>query len=708
MSQSQATETSHVEHPKITLQHQQQLAYIYVRQSTLKQVHQNQESQAYQYRLQQRAVDLGWIEERIRIIDSDLGISGSESTARVGFQTLVAEVSLGRVGIVFGYEVSRLARNNYDWYHLLDLAAMFGTLIADCDGIYDPRLYNDRLLLGLKGTMSEAELHMLRQRLDAGRMNQVKRGTYRQRLPTGYLRLPDGTVVKDPDEQVRHVIDLVFDKFSELGSANKVLRYLRKNEILLPRRQSAGPKANQLIWKVASESAVTDMLRNPAYAGAFAYGRKQKDSTRRDPARPAAGRVRKSMSEWLHLQQDVYPAYISWEQYLINQERIQQNGLRFVKNRQKAQGVVRNGPGLLQGVVVCGRCGHHLQVVYKHTPRYVCRGLVRTTVAPRDCTSIRAPILDQVVVEAFFEAIQPAQIDALEAILSAQRTERGQLKRHWQERLKRAQYTAQLAQRQYDAVDPENRLVAAELERRWEAELRQLRQVEEEYHNFQQAPAPDTVPPQLRDLLRDVSTRLPELWPELSNAQKKELLRSLISHVIVKRSVPDRIEARIVWVSGHYSDHTAITPVHGEQDVTGYDEMVARIRELSKQGYNDAQTAAQLTEEGFHSARSTDVTSDSVMKIRLARKWYLPRAQIRGVEEVDGFLTTRGLAKQLDLDSSTICRYIYKGIIPPEDVTRDPASGVYLVRNDPRLVDQLRKRVIEQKKRNGMLKSTAT
>ena len=708
MSQSQAVETSHVEHPKITPQHQQRLAYIYVRQSTLKQVHQNQESQAYQYRLRQRAVELGWIEERIRIIDSDLGTSGRESTARVGFQTLVAEVSLGRVGIVFGYEVSRLARNNYDWYHLLDLAAMFGTLIADCDGIYDPRLYNDRLLLGLKGTMSEAELHMLRQRLDAGRMNQVKRGTYRQHLPTGYLRLPDGTAVKDPDEQVRHVIELVFDKFSELGSVNKVVRYLRRNKVLLPRRQTAGPQANQLLWKVASESAVTDMLHNPAYAGAFAYGRKQMDPTRRDPARPAAGRVRKPMSEWLHLQQGVYPAYISWEQYLINQERIQKNGLRFVENRQKAQGVVRNGPGLLQGMVVCGRCGHHLQVVYKHTPRYVCRGVVRTADVPSLCTSIRAPVLDEMVVEAFFEAIQPAQIDALEAILAAQQAEREQLERHWQERLKRAQYAAQLAQRQYDAVDPENRLVAAELERRWEAELRQLRQAQEEYQDFQQTPVPDTVPPRLRDLFRDVCTRLPELWPELSNAQKKELLRSLISHVIVKRPVPDQIEARIVWISGHYSDHTAITPVHSEQDVTGYDEMVDRIQELWKQGYNDDQMAAQLTEEGFHSARSPHVTSDSVMKIRLARKWYLPLAQMWRVEEVDEFLTTRGLAKELDLNSSTICRYIYKEIIPPEDVKRDTASGFYLIRNDPRLVDRLRKRVIEQKKRNGMLKSTST
>lgn len=709
MNASPSPDTHHIEHPKITSQHRQRLAYIYVRQSTVKQVRQNQESQAYQYRLRQRALELGWSEESIRIIDSDLGISGSESTARVGFQTLVAEVSLGRVGIVFGYEVSRLARNNYDWYHLLDLSAMFGTLIADCDGIYDPRLYNDRLLLGLKGTMSEAELHMLRQRLDAGRMNQVQRGVYRQRLPTGYLRLPDGTVVKDPDEQVRQVITLVFDKFSELGSSNKVLRYLRQSKILLPRRQSAGPQADQLLWKVASESAVTDMLCNPAYAGAFAYGRKQKDPRLQNAARPAAGWVRRPLAEWLHLQQDVYPAYISWEQYLSNQERIRQNGLRFVESRQAAQGVVRKGPGLLQGMVVCGHCGHHLQVVYKHTPRYVCRGLIRTTdEVTRDCTSIRAPALDQMVVEAFFAALQPAQLDALEAILAAQHTEREQLAQHWQAQLKRAQYTAHLAQRQYDAVDPDNRLVAAELERRWEAELRQLHQVEEDYQHFQQTAVPDAVPPRLCELFRDISTRLPELWPELTNAQKKELLRSLISHVIVKRPVPDQIEARIVWISGHYSDHQAITPVHGEQEVSGYDEMVARIQELWKQGYNDEQMAAQLTAEGFHTARSSDVASVSVMKIRLARKWYLPLKQMQLVEALDGFLTARALAKQVGVNPSTIFRYIYKGIIPPEDVKHDPASGVYLIRDDPQLLDCLRQRVSEQKERNGMLKPTST
>jgi DNA invertase Pin-like site-specific DNA recombinase len=695
----------HHSHPKITATHHQRLAFIYVRQSTPKQVSQNRESQQYQYRLQLRAQELGWPAERVRVIDSDLGISGSEAVGRSGFQELVAEISLGHAGIVFGYEVSRLARNNADWYHLLDLAAVFGTLIADNDGIYDPRLYNDRLLLGLKGTMSEAELHLLRQRLDAGRMNQVKRGAYRQRLPTGYLRLQDGSVVKDPDDQVRHVIELTFAKFEELGSANKVMRYLRKQGILFPRRQSAGPQANQLLWKVTSESAVVEMLNNPAYAGAFVYGRRQNDPTLRKPGRAATGNRRKPMSEWLHLQHNVYPAYITWEQYLANQERIRQNGLRFVEMRQKAQGIVRNGPGLLQGLVICGRCGHHLQTVYKHTPRYVCRGLVRTTIAPSDCNSVRSHVVDDMVVQAFFDVLQPAQLDALEAILGTQQADRNRLERQWQDQLKRAQYEVHQAQRQYDVVDPDNRLVAAELERRWEAKLQQLRQVEEDFHHFQQTPLPETIPQELRSLFREVSSRLPELWPSLSNVQKKELLRSLIQRVIIRRPALDQIAVRIVWISGCFSDHTALTPIWREQDVSGFEEMTEGIHELCQQGYNDEYIAQHLSEAGFHSARLPYVTPTSVMKIRLARGWLLPFEQCRGKDWIGDYLTVNGLAKQLDTNESTIYRFIYRKIIPGEFVTRTPQTGVYLIRNDEQLIERLRQRVERNKCRNGMRKS---
>jgi DNA invertase Pin-like site-specific DNA recombinase len=299
-------------HPKILDVHLSKIAFIYVRQSSQRQVLQNKESQTNQYLLVERAQQLGWNRERIRVIDMDLGLSGKESVSRNGFQELVTEVSLGHAGIVFGYEVSRLARNNSDWYHLLDLAAVFNTLIADYDGIYDPRSYNDRLLLGLKGTMSEAELHLLKMRLEEGRLRQIERGEFRQALPTGLTRLPNGKVVKDPDDQIRHVIELVFAKFEELGSCRKVLNYLRAQEMLLPRRQTYGLDLSEIIWKPASPAAVQAILHNPAYAGAFVFGR-----TYRDPARAKAGRkdtgiVRRPMEEWEHVHKNIYPAYISW------------------------------------------------------------------------------------------------------------------------------------------------------------------------------------------------------------------------------------------------------------------------------------------------------------------------------------------------------------------------------------------------------------
>jgi len=378
---------------RITEHHLQRLAYVYIRQSTPKQVLHNQESQLNQYQLVRRAENLGWKQERVRVIDADQGTSARESKSRNGFQELVAEVSLGHVGIIFGYEVSRLARNNGDWYHLLDLSAVFGTLIADCDGVYDPRLYNDRLLLGLKGTMSEAELHLLRQRLDAGRMSQVRRGEYRQLLPTGLVRLPDGTVIKDPDDQVRHVMELIFVRFDELGSCRKVLSWLRGENILLPRRQTAGLHKGELLWKPPSYSVIYKILSNPTYAGAFAYGRRQLDPTKHIPGRPSTGRLRKPIGEWVHLQQDVYPAYISWEQYLANQERLRQNAMRFNQRTQRAQGAAGKGAALLQGLATCGVCGCIMRSAYKHTPRYFCNGLTKRF-AEDSCMSLHAPSID--------------------------------------------------------------------------------------------------------------------------------------------------------------------------------------------------------------------------------------------------------------------------------------------------------------------------
>ena len=688
---------------KIRADHLKRLACVYIRQSSMKQVARNRESQVNQYRLIQRAEALGWNRERIRVLDADLGLSAQSSEHRSGFKELVAEVSLGHVGIIFGYEVSRLARNNSDWYHLLDLAAVFGTLIADNDGVYDPRLYNDRLLLGLKGTMSEAELHLLRQRLEAGRMSQVYRGEYRQHLPTGLVRLADGRVVKDSDDQVRHVIELLFLKFEELGSCRRVMRYLRQESILLPRHQPTGLHKGLLLWKLPSDAAIYDILRNPAYAGAFAYGRSQADPTHRQPGRPASGRLRLPQGEWLHLQLDVYPAYISWEQYLANQERLHQNAMRFGQNSQRAHGATRHGSALLQGLAVCGCCGHHMHVAYKSAHRYFCDALAKRFDAPT-CVSLHGPTIDEAVVQAFFEAIQPAQLDALEAVLAAQHMERERLVRQWEDRLKRARYEAHLAQRQYDAVDPDNRLVAAELERRWEQQLRELQAVQEAYDSFQQTPEPAAlITPELREQLRHISETLPQLWQagQVSNAQKKELLRCLIAQVNLKRETPDTIEVKIVWVSGHYSVVYARPPILQQQDLTRYNEMVERIRVFWEQGLDDDQIAAQLTTEGFRSARSTNVLPMTVQKIRLEKDWHLTFHQSRNALELQGYLTPRGLAARIGVERTWVYRRIYSGQINSGYVIRHPQSRNYLIQDDPELIQQLRLLLPEKHRSQG-------
>jgi DNA invertase Pin-like site-specific DNA recombinase len=677
---------------KIRAEHLRRLAYIYIRQSTFKQVERNRESQANQRQLVQRAEALGWSRERIRVIDIDQGLSGKGSEYRQGFQELVAEISLGHVGILFGYEVSRLARNNGDWYHLLDLATVFGTLIADSDGVYDPRLYNDRLLLGLKGTMSEAELHLLCQRLDAGRMSQVLRAEYRQRLPTGLIHLPDGTVVKDPDDQVRHVIELVLRSFEELGSCQKVLRYLRDENVLLPRRQTAGLHSGELIWKPPSEAAIYDIIRNPAYAGAFAYGRTQADPTRRNPGQPASGRVHKSMENWIHLQLGVYPTYISWEQYLVNQERLHQNGMRYNRHSEDAQGAAREGEALLQGLATCGVCGNRMYVSYKRSSRYLCCALAKRF-GGATCISVHGPSIDAVVVQAFFEAIRPAQLDALEAILGAQQVERQCLVQQWEERLKRARYEAHLADRQYRAVDPDNRLVAAELEHRWEQKLQQLQEVSEDYERFQQTPSALELSPELRDQFQRISETLPELWPSLSNVQKKDLLRSLISRVILSKEAADRIEVRIVWISGHYSVAYAQPPIHRQRDAASYEQIVARIEALWQQGLDDEAIAAQLTAEGFRSPRCSVVSPLTIMNIRLERGWHLKLWQCRNALELDGDLTVRGLADRVQADPSWVYRRIYDGTISSNHVSRHPQSKVYLIKDDPELIEQLRQRL---------------
>jgi DNA invertase Pin-like site-specific DNA recombinase len=679
-------------HPKIADEHLARLAYIYVRQSSQKQVMQNKESQVNQYLLVERAEQLGWNAERIQVIDTDLGLSGKESASRNGFQELVAEVSLGHVGIVFGYEVSRLARNNSDWYHLLDLAAVFNTLIADHDGVYDPRLYNDRLLLGLKGTMSEAELHLLKMRMEEGRMRQIERGELRQGLPTGLVRLPNNQVVKDPDDQVRHTLEMVFSKFEELGSCRKVLAYLRKNKLSLPRRQTYGPQLSETVWKPASQAAILSILHNPAYAGAFVFGKTYRDPKRIKPGRKDTGVVRRPVEDWQHVHQGIYPAYISWEQFMKNQEQLHQNTVRFDRALPKAGGPCRCGSGLLQGLVICGECGYHMMVEYNPFPRYSCREMGRR-LDVKACKSLPASVIDPLVVEQFLAAIQPSQLDALEALLAEQQAEHSGLVKNWEERLKRARYEARLAEHQYQAVDPDNRLVAAELEKRWEEKLRQFQEIQEAYDRFVQTPAISVIPSELREQLRTISASLPELWQkdQITVEEKKELLRSLISHVILTRMPANSIEIKIVWVSGHYTVVEGHPPVYRTSDLHNLQGMTERIHELWMLKKTDHEIATLLSQEGFRSPRSIQTNPATVQRIRLQNNWKTQAAKVAPRIQLAGFMSTTELADYFGVNRSWILRRIRNGTIPPSEILHHPVFQTsYMIRMSAELIERLK------------------
>ena len=676
---------------KLTPRHLERQAVIYIRQSSPKQVREHLDSQLTQRALVDRAQSLGWHPERIAVFDGDLGQSATGSHEREDFKALAAEIALGHVGAVFGWQVSRLARNNAEWDQLLDLAALFGTLIGDTDGLYDPRLYNDRLLLGLKGTMSEAEHYLLRQRLTAGRVSKVQRGEYVQRLPTGLVRLGDNRVIKDPDQQIQHVIALIFSTFEALGSCHRVMRYCQQHDILVPRRLRGGAVAGDIRWRRPSDDIISSILTNPAYAGAFVYGRRTSD-----PQRPLSGRrtpatLRRPMEEWQCVIQDAYPAYISWTQYLANQERLCENAQHYRAQRDRRQGAPREGAALLQGLITCGRCGYRMHVSYRPRSRYTCTAMTRTGAAP-SCVHLEGPPLEAFVVQAFFDAIAPAQLEALDEVLAQRQRDQHRLETYYQQQVAQARYSADLARRRYEHVDPAYRLAAAELERAWEDALRALRQAEEAAVRFAQAPAEPTLSPELREQLRHLSQRLPELWAseQLRQDQRKALLRSLIAQVIVQRTAADRVAVKIIWVSGHVSQGTVIPPVLHQRHVTGYDTMVERTRQLWSEGYTDAQIAETLSRAGFRSAHRDRVLARTVLKIRNQHHWVSRYHQHRLADKIDGLWTIHGLSRHLGVEREWFYHRIRTGTLREPDVIRKPPYGNYLIRDDATLLARLR------------------
>jgi len=644
---------------KIGVQHLQRQACVYIRQSSLRQVEQNLESQDLQYQLALRAQHLGWREEQVLLIDDDLGKSAATAANRDGFQNLVSAVGLNQVGLILVIDVSRLARNCSDWYRLLDLSALCDCLIGDANAVYDPRDYNDRLLLGLKGTLAEAQWHSMRQRLSAARLNKARRGELAFRLPVGYDRDEEGRVVLSADREVQGIVRLVFTLFERLGSARAALLELVRQGLDLPCRAQRKIGRNEVAWRRPRHSAVYHILKHPIYAGAYTYGKHHRTHL------PDGSVVtqRMPLEQWAVLIHDAHPAYISWEQYVANQRQLDENA----QGTNWRKGTPREGDALLQGIVICGKCGRHMRVrTGGHNTAYACYEAHRNYGSPR-CQHFVAGHVDQAVVSLFLEAIQPARLEVALAAVEQIDAQRQQLAAQWNKRLERAQYEAELARRRYERVDPDNRLVAAELEQRWEGVLQDWQQLKLQWQQAQQqelAPLCETD----RQLIRDLADDLPALWhaETTTNAERKRLLRCLVQDVTLDRfSKPGLSIVHVRWHTGTTTTVEVPRPKPGGPPAPP--ALVERVRELA-QRYPDDQVADILRNEGTRTARDGTWTTLRVRHFRNRHK--IPSAcpyTVRGSDSYgprgDGLVSAREAAQRLQVAPSMIVDWFHRGLI---------------------------------------------
>ena len=581
---------------------------VYVRQSTQHQVLEHRESTARQYALADRAEAFGWARDRIEVIDDDQGISGSSIVGREGFQRLLAEISGDRVGIVLGLEMSRLARSCKDWHTLLELCAIYRVLLADADGLYDPAGHNDRLLLGLKGTMSEAELHILKTRMQQGMWNKAERGEVLNHPPIGYIRSVRardgaGDYVIDPDAQVQEVVRLVFDQFERLGSLNALLRWMVGHDIKMPVRPHFGSDRGELTWRRPNRATLNNMLHHPIYAGAYRWGHREMDPRKKVAGRPTTGRTFNSHEDCRVLIHDRFDAYIDWETF----ERIQQK-LRENSHLGMAMSAPRHGPSVLAGLVVCGRCGYRMLVQYANIRKQNPSGSLRYS-CQRDaidyggelCQSLSGESFEAFVIERLLQVVEPASLEVSLAAVEDIERERERLHTHWQQRLARCTHEAEVARKSYAAVDPENRLVARELERRWEQALREQEQLAAEYDRFQSS-RPTKLSDDERREIQLLSTSLPRLWHADSTTAEDRcaIARILIDEVVVNiEGNSERVDVDIHWQGGFVSHHRMRRPVQTYEQLSYCDEMLTRIKTLLDEGHALGAIAERLNAEDY-------------------------------------------------------------------------------------------------------------
>jgi DNA invertase Pin-like site-specific DNA recombinase len=641
-------------HQKVNSGHLKRNAYLYVRQSTIRQVFENTESTKRQYALRQHAVALGWSVEQIVIIDSDLGQSGASAVDREGFQRLVTEVSLGKAGIVLGLEVSRLARNSTDWHRLLEICALADTLILDEDGVYDPAHFNDRLLLGLKGTMSEAELHIIKARLQGGILNKARRGELQSPLPVGFLYSPTHQPVLDPDKQVQQALRFFFETFSRAGSAMATIKTFHQQNLLFPRRLKKGPHKGNLLWAELTHSRALQVLHNPRYAGAFVFGRTQ---TRRKPDGGDAFR-KQPREQWILLP-NMHAGYISWEQYEENQRRLRENAQAHGHDRRKSP--PREGPALLQGLVLCGVCGGRMTV------RYHCRGTrpVPDYVCQKDgiehgkplCQSVNGEQIDRSIGELLIQTMTPMALDLALTVQQEIQVRLDEVDRMRCKQVERARYEADLAQRRYMHVDPANRLVADTLEAEWNMKLRALNETQEEYERLRQADR-KVMDEAQKARVASLASDFPRLWrdPQTPDREKKRMVRLLLEDVtLVKR---DQISVHVRFRGGATKSFSLPLPVGAPVLRKTPEAIVLEIDRLLDK-HPESIVATMLNERGLRSSTGQAFTAMTILKLR-ARcgfRTHFQRLRDRGL------LTMDEIAKRLGVVSCMVKSWRNKGLL---------------------------------------------
>ena len=639
----------------MTAGHRARQAYLYVRQSSLRQVQENRESTARQYALQRRAQALGWASDQIVVIDEDQGQSGATATGRHGFQRLVAAVGLGQVGLVMGLEVSRLARSSSDWHRLLEICALAETLILDEDGIYDPGHFNDRLLLGLKGTMSEAELHLLRARLIGGQRNKARRGELWMRPPLGFVPSPQGQLALDPDQQIQSAVRALFATFRRTGSAMRVVRHFATAGIRWPRRLNGGLRTGAVVEGALGYTRVLSILHNPRYTGAFVYGRTRQRRT-------AAGQVRYhrlKQDEWMVFLPNVHPGYIPWDEFESNQAKLLENARSYGADRRKSP--AREGTALLQGLVLCGVCGLRMTVRY-HTrrghpvPEYVCQRSGIQTAQPC-CQRLPGEGIDAAVAARVLQAVSPATLDIALEVFEELRRRQQEVDRLRRTQVERVRQEAELAQRQYLLARPENRLVVDTLEQQWNERLLCLRQAEDEYARWsqnQQGPVSEHD----RERVRDLAADLPRVWndPGTSTRDRKRMLRLLVEDVTLVRGETIRIHLR--WKGGATTSIEQPLPLRLPDQIRTPAAIVEQVRALAS-AQTDAQIARSLNARSLRSGRRQAFNRGIVRQIRTT---YRIRSHFEHLRS-QGWFTVPEIAAQMGVHFTTAKRYAKEGVL---------------------------------------------